>query len=502
MLVSFSLSSQGGAATGELVVIEFIEQRPLLMALPGMASRFHKYYQYTHQELIDLHRKRKAYEQGGGGMNNGGGDDGVGNQGSGSGMSGAGAGDGTEAGAFGGGMLGSGAVQALPAYAPVLPLQEAMERPFGEAFLWAAGWDPRRPPLGGIPPKSLSNHPRPEWRRVNQTSQQQALPGSTSSTTSSTSSHYHERYAYSPATLVAEAVRQRMALEDPPEWEEDDVTQSTSTTNATAGVQIQATEIQAAPVPAVPTATGAGAGAGASIAAADSSDAPAPLAPLQTPEAATAATAAAAAARAGAGAGTARAADSAAMPPPPAPAPASTGGSSNGGATPRARFMHARHTSGSLAASSSSSSSKTERGGDGATPRARGTPRRVSAIMHERRENRGHETSFKVWYEKWRLIFFFFFFSHFSFYFPAVHSSDYKGGNQSAAAAAAAERERKKSLPEMGERYPLRQNQAAFLADLKPGEEQLTIDNKLYRAPLFAHEPRYSDFLLVIIREC
>jgi hypothetical protein len=39
--------------------------------------------------------------------------------------------------------------------------------------------------------------------------------------------------------------------------------------------------------------------------------------------------------------------------------------------------------------------------------------------------------------------------------------------------------------------------QAPFLADLKVGEEQLAIDNNLYRAPLFKHKPKSTDFLLV-----
>ena len=196
----FVFRISGGAAAGEIVVIEFIEQRPLLMALPGMASRFHKYYQYTPQELMDLQKKRKAHEQGGVGSTSSSGD-GAGNQDSSSSNSSIAA-AGAGAGAVGGGMIGgtSAGQASYPAaaasYAPVMPLQEAVARPFGEAFLWAAGWDPRHPPLGGKPPKTsrllTSNHH--DWRRAR--------------ANNSHSGGWQERYSYSPATLVAEAVRE------------------------------------------------------------------------------------------------------------------------------------------------------------------------------------------------------------------------------------------------------------------------------------------------------
>jgi hypothetical protein len=64
-----------------------------------------------------------------------------------------------------------------------------------------------------------------------------------------------------------------------------------------------------------------------------------------------------------------------------------------------------------------------------------------------------------------------------------------QGGSQ-----AAYEREK---ANELGERRSLRREQAPFLADLRPGEEQLAIDNNLYRAPLFPHRAAPTDFLLV-----
>lgn len=181
------------------MVIEFIEQRPLLMALPGMASRFHKYYHYTPQELMDLQKKRKAHEQGGTGSSSSG-DGGALSQdstrsNSNSSIAAAGAGGG---GVVGGTSAGQASHPGAVSCAAVMPLQEAVERPFGEAFLWAAGWDPRHPPLGGKPPKTsmLLTSNQQDWRRAR--------------ANNSHSGGWQERYSYSPATLVAEAVRQRM----------------------------------------------------------------------------------------------------------------------------------------------------------------------------------------------------------------------------------------------------------------------------------------------------
>jgi hypothetical protein len=41
------------------------------------------------------------------------------------------------------------------------------------------------------------------------------------------------------------------------------------------------------------------------------------------------------------------------------------------------------------------------------------------------------------------------------------------------------------------------QEESPFMADIKPGRVQPSICNELYRAPLFQHEPRHTDFLLV-----
>lgn len=200
------------------------------MAMPGMSSRLSRFYQYTAAEQAELNKKKRARDVEERSDEPSATEEPTANNSStlaptaGLGNGGGGGGGGGGNGGGGGGRTQWGQddyVTRKP-----MDLSAAIKRPFGESFLWSAGYDPARPPLGGKPLGSGA-----------------AAAAATASTVRTSSSRQYCQHT--AKELVLEAVRRRVT-EEAHDASEAALSSSSSSSSSNAATATAATVIPVA----------------------------------------------------------------------------------------------------------------------------------------------------------------------------------------------------------------------------------------------------------------